>query len=278
MDPEPQARERRRGRPTGARSRPSLAGLPLPAAAAALAEDRRRRAQRGLTAGPYAKWLLGLWPAPLLLLSLAGLRFGVGIEAAAFARVAAGCVQLPRARFLLVLLPALAVLRRSGGPPARHLALGAASLALEAPAWLWVRDAREFSRRSTVASRRTWTRVAGSARTPRRASRSSIASPTSRSREAAYVFIPEAPYDSLVVGVRTRVHGWWWTRGEAEVFRQQLRRCSRRRVPRREQRLELVYVGGRVVGYGVGIFRVLQPGEARSGRSPALEAKWLRPQ
>jgi len=43
----------------------------------------------------------------------------------------------------------------------------------------------------------------------------------------------------------------------------------------RESRLELAYVGGRVKGYGVGLFRVLQPGESRSGRPPALEARWL---
>ena len=39
---------------------------------------------------------------------------------------------------------------------------------------------------------------------------------------------------------------------------------------------ELVYVGGRLAGYGTGIFKVLQPGEAKSGRPPVVEAAYLR--
>ena len=33
---------------------------------------------------------------------------------------------------------------------------------------------------------------------------------------------------------------------------------------------------GEVVGYGVGIFRVLQPGEHKSGQPPIVEAAYLR--
>jgi hypothetical protein len=95
--------------------------------------------------------------------------------------------------------------------------------------------------------------------------------------ERPYVFIPEAPYDSLVDwAVRTRVRWLVVDQGEVDVFRHELRPLLYDSEFRdHERRLELVYVGGRIVGYGVGLFRVLQPGEARTGRPPAMEARWL---
>lgn len=97
---------------------------------------------------PYAKWLLGLWPVPLLLLSLAGLRSGVGVEAVAFVQIAALAVlSFGVPRYLLVLLPALAIL--AALPAARvrgGLALGAASLAVAGVAMMWAWGAREFFR------------------------------------------------------------------------------------------------------------------------------------
>ena len=63
----------------------------------------------------------------------------------------------------------------------------------------------------------------------------------------------------------------------AEVFRSQLEPLLYDEAFRQaEQRLELVYVGGRVAGYGIGIFRVLQPGERKTGRPPAVEAAYLQ--
>jgi hypothetical protein len=263
---------------------PSLAGAAAPPPRPPLARRIADAAHNvRLTAGPYAKWLLGLWPAPLLLLSLAGLRFGVGIEAAAFTQIAAlAAYNSAVPRFLLVLLPALALL--AALPAARlrgRLAIGAATVALAGAAWLWVRDAREFftpfdGHIEAHVDAGRWLGAHSSPGEPVLDRKPYIAFYA----EQPYVFIPEAPYDSLVDwAVRTHVRWLVVDQGEAEVFRQQLRPLLYDGAFReRERRLELVYVGGRVVGYGVGLFRVLQPGEPRSGLPPALEAKWLKPQ
>jgi hypothetical protein len=233
-----------------------------------------------LTALPYARWLLGLWPAPLLLLSLAGLRFGVGVEAAAFMQlVALAAYSSAVPRFLLVLLPALAVL---AALPAARLsrgwALGATAVALAGTVWLWTKGAREFLQpfdghiEAHVDAGR-WLRTHSSPGEPVLDRKPYIAFYAER----PYVFIPEAPYDSLVDwAVRTRVRWLVVDQGEVDVFRHELRPLLYDSEFRdHERRLELVYVGGRVVGYGVGLFRVLQPGEARTGRPPAMEARWL---
>jgi hypothetical protein len=93
-----------------------------------------------------------------------------------------------------------------------------------------------------------------------------------------YRVTPNEPYETLVnAAVRDGVRYLVVDQKISEVFRSQLEPLLYDEAFRaRERRLELVYVGGRVLGYGVGIFRVLQPGERRSGRPPVVEAAYLR--
>jgi hypothetical protein len=228
----------------------------------------------------YAGWLPDLWPVPLLLLSLGGLTCGVGLEMIVFVQIAALAVfnaQVPR--YLLPLIPALAVLaalplRRLRG----RLALAVGALALTGVVMLWVHEAPQF-----------FQPYDGHIEAPRDAGvwlgeHSAPGEPVLDRKpfvafyaERPYVVIPDAPYDSLIAwAVRTKSRWLVVDQGEAAVFRQQLEPLLYDDAFReRETRLELAYVGGRIKGYGVGLFRILQPGEKRSGRPPAIEARWL---
>jgi hypothetical protein len=228
----------------------------------------------------YAEWLPDLWTVPLLMLSLAGLACGLGLETVVFAHLAALAVfnaQVPR--YLLPLIPALAVL---AALPIRRLRgnwlYGIAAMMLVGVAWLWVRELPRFSQpydghiEAHVDAGR-WLFDHSEAGDPVLDRKPFVAFYAQR----PYVFIPDAPYDSLI-GWAVRTHARWLVvdQGEAAVFRRQLEPLLYDDAFReRETRLELVYVGGRIKGYGIGLFRVLQPGEARSGRPPALEARWL---
>ena len=96
--------------------------------------------------------------------------------------------------------------------------------------------------------------------------------------DRGYRVTPDEPYETLVsAAVRDRVRYLVVDQKVAEVFRSQLEPLLYDNLFReREQRLELVYVGGRVAGYGIGIFRVLQPAERKSGQPPTVEAAYLR--
>jgi hypothetical protein len=62
----------------------------------------------------------------------------------------------------------------------------------------------------------------------------------------------------------------------AEVYRRQLEPLLYDAAFRdRETRVELAYVGGRQIGYGIGVFRVLRPGEPKTGRPPDVDAAYL---
>jgi len=245
---------------------------------------RRRLVEAGHNvragAGPYARWLLELWPAPLLLLSIVGATAGAGIVAVAFSQLLAMVAfSFAVSRYLLPMLPALALLAAYSTLRLRRgWAIAAAVLAVAGLAMAWARgapaflapydghieahvDAGEWLGRNSSPGEAVMDRkpyIAFYARRP-------------------YVVMPDATYDSLVTwAVRTRSRWLVVDQGEAAIFRRTLEPLLYDSAFRdRESRLELAYVGGRQIGYGVGLFRVLQPGETRSGRPPAIEAKWL---
>ena len=226
--------------------------------------------------------LLRLWPVPLLLLSLVGLWRRRGLEAVPLLHLVAlpllGLSAQPR--FVLGAVPALAVLAAVpftfGARPWR-LAAGAVALAgalwcglglardLVTPFDGWIHHQRDAGAwlsgvarpGEAVMDRKPW--VAFYAR-------------------CRYDVMPDEPYETIVAtAVRNRVRWLVVDQRVTEIFRAQLEPLLYDGGFRdREQRLELVYVGGRVAGYGIGIFRVLQPGEAKTGRPPAVEAAYLR--
>jgi hypothetical protein len=230
----------------------------------------------------YGRSLLRLWPVPLLLLSLVGLWRRRGLEAVPLLHLVAlpllGLSAQPR--FVLGAVPALAVLAAVpftlGARPWR-LAAGAVALAgalwcglglardLVTPFDGWIHHQRDAGAwlsgvarpGEAVLDRKPW--VAFYAR-------------------CRYDVMPDEPYETIVAtAVRNRVRWLVVDQRVTEIFRAQLEPLLYDGVFRdREQRLELVYVGGRVAGYGIGIFRVLQPGEAKTGRPPAVEAAYLR--
>lgn len=231
----------------------------------------------------HGRALLRLWPVPLLLLSLAGLARRRGLETVPLLHL----VALPllgglsvQPRFMLGAVPALAILAAvplAGGGP-RWRAAGSA-LALAGAVWCGAGLARDLH-----------TPFDGWIDAQRNAGAwlSGVAEPGAVVMDRkpyvafyanrGYRVTPDEPYEPLVsAAVRGHVRYLVVDQKVAEVFRSQLEPLLYDEAFReREQRLELVYVGGRVVGYGVGIFRVLQPGETKSGRPPVVEAAYLR--
>jgi hypothetical protein len=233
-------------------------------------------------AAAYGRSLLRLWPVPLLLLSLLGLWRRRGLEAVPLLHLAAlpllGLSVQPR--FLLGAVPALAILATvplTSGPRPWRLAGGALALAgalwcgvglardLVTPFDGWIHHQRDAGLwlsgvagpGEAVMDRKPW--VAFYAR-------------------CRYDVMPDEPYEALVAAaVRRRARYLVVDQRVTEIFRAQLEPLLYDGDFRdREQRLELVYVGGRVAGYGIGIFKVLQPGEAKTGRPPVVEAAYLR--
>jgi Dolichyl-phosphate-mannose-protein mannosyltransferase len=93
-----------------------------------------------------------------------------------------------------------------------------------------------------------------------------------------YRVIPDEPYDRLIAAaVRDGVRYLVVDQQIAAYFRPQLEPLLYDAEFRdREPRLELVYVGGGGTGYGLGIFRILRPGEGKSGLAPHVETSYLR--
>ena len=230
----------------------------------------------------HGRALLRLWPAPLLLLSLAGLARRRGLEAVALLHL----VALPvlglsvQPRFVLGAVPALAIFAAvplATGPRSWRLAAGALALggvvwcgAVLAPdlhtpfdgwidahrdAGVWLSGVAEPG--TVVMDRKPW-----------------VAFYANR----GYRVTPDEPYETLVnAAVRDGVRYLVVDQRISEIFRSQLEPLLYDGAFRdAEQRLELVYVGGRVSGYGIGIFRVLQPGERKGGQPPTVEAAYLR--
>ena len=233
-------------------------------------------------AAAYGRSLLRLWPVPLLLLSLVGLWRRRGLEAVPLLHL----VALPllglsvQPRFLLGAVPALAILATlplASGPRPWRLAAGALALAgalwcgvglardLVTPFDGWIHHQRDAGLwlsgvagpGEAVMDRKPW--VAFYAR-------------------CRYDVMPDEPYETLVAAaVRdARALPGRGPAGDGDLPRQLEPLLYDGDFRDREQRLELVYVGGRVAGYGIGIFKVLQPGEAKTGRPPVVEAAYLR--
>jgi hypothetical protein len=260
---------------------------PAPAPHAGLVEILARNGPAALRQYPsnavaHGRSLLRLWPAPLLLLSLAGLMRRRGVESLPLLHLAAlpllGLSVQPR--FVLGAVPALAILAAiplAAGRSAWRLA--AAVLALVGLVWCGAGLARDLQMPfdgwidahrnagvwlsgvaepgAVVMDRKPW-----------------VAFYANR----GYRVTPDEPYERLVsAAVRDSVRYLVVDQRISEIFRSQLEPLLYDEAFReREQRLELVYVGGRVAGYGIGIFRVLQPAERKSGLPPTVEAAYLQ--
>lgn len=227
----------------------------------------------------HGRSLLLLWPLPWLALSLWGLFRRRGVEAIPLIELALipflGLSEQPR--FVLAAIPALAILAvvgASAGGKAWRIAAGVLALVgvamcalgagplLKRPfdgwveahrrAGLWLSGVAEPG--DAVMDRKPY--VAFYAR-------------------GAYRVMPDAPYETLVShAVESKVRYLVVDQKVAEVFRRQLEPLLYDAEFReRETRLELIYVGGQR-GYGVGLFRVLAPGEARTGRAPFIDTSY----
>jgi hypothetical protein len=239
-------------------------------------------------AAAHARSLLALWPAPLLVLSLIGLALRRGIEAVPLIELLLlpllGLSQQPR--FVLPAVPALALLalvplvRAAALSPSRARMVRAAggALVFTGAVMCGVHWAGPFR-----------IPLDGSFESNRLAGRwlSGVSEPADvvldrkpyvafyAGRE--YRVMPNEPYETLVRhAVATGVRWLVVDQKVAEIFRAQLEPLLYDAAFReREARLELAYVGGLKRGYGIGVFRVLKPGERKRGRPPVVEATYL---
>ena len=230
----------------------------------------------------HGRSLLRLWPAPLLLLSLAGLARRRDLEAVPLLHLVAlpllGLSAQPR--FVLGAVPALAILAVIP-LTATHgrWRMGLSALALVGAAWGGASLGRDLATPFDGwidAHRNAGVWLSGVA--PPGAIVMDRKPWVAFYAHCGYRVTPDEPYETLVgAAVRDGVRYLVVDQKVAEVFRSQLEPLLYDEGFRdREQRLELIYVGGRVAGYGIGIFRVLQPGERRTGRPPTVEAAYLR--
>jgi hypothetical protein len=233
-------------------------------------------------AAAHARSLIDLWPAPLLLLSLVGLVRRRGIEAVPLVALLLlpllGLTRQPR--FVLAAIPSLAILAAVPfgwtGRPSVRAALAVAWIA--GGLWCWVGLAKPFR-----------VPLDGSFESHRGAGLwlGTVAAPedvvldrkpyVAFYARRAYRVMPDEPYERLMrYAVESGARWLVVDQKVAEIFRQQLEPLLYDAAFRdRERRVELVYVGGRARGYGIGIFKVLRPGEKKSGRPPVIEAAYL---
>ena len=245
------------------------------------------RAVRALGGAPGVAWtqlgsLLRLWPMPLLVLSLWGLTRRRGLESLPLLYLfVVPFLGLPgQPRFLMSVLPALAIAAAVAlaATSSRPLRLGAAVVALAGalmcavPMWpdiLLPFDAHEQAQQEAgewldgqsqpddaVMDRKPY--VAFYAGRP-------------------YRVMPSGSYEDIIGAAQASGVRWLvLDEGVVRVFRPQLLPLLHDRGFReREGRLEGVYLGGRFHGYGIAIFKVLRPGESRTGRAPVLNVNWL---
>ena len=251
------------------------------ALSAAIRELPVALAQYPANALVHGRSLLQLWPPALLLLSLAGLVMAPGWAAIPLLHLIAipllGLSGQPR--FVLPALPALAAL--AVVPLARgRTGVRRAAWALAAAGVIWcgVVDGRVVTRAfdGTFDVQRdagTWLSGVSEPGDPVMDRKPYVAFYAHR----PYVPMPDVSYDSVLdAAVRDRVRWFVLDQRVIEIYRPQLEPLLYDAAFRdRERRLELVYVGGRVEGFGVGLFRVLQPGEAKTGQPPVVRASYL---
>lgn len=236
-------------------------------------------------ASGYGRLLLGLWPWPLLLLSLWGLARQPGLEWLALLPLLAlpllGGLGL-QSRLLLGALPALAILAArplaDARGPAWRRGIGVAWLA--GAVWCGIANAREFqipfdSYQEDQKDAGRWLAGRSGAAELVMDRKPYVAFYADR----PYRVMPDDPYDSLVAAAqRAGVRYLVLDEGLVRVFRPQLSPLLFDAGFRdRERRLELVYLAGRYQGYSVAIFRLLRPGEAKTGQPPHFDVRWLGP-
>jgi hypothetical protein len=223
----------------------------------------------------HARSVLHFWPVPLFLLSVIGFVRRRGVESLALLHL----VALPllglsgQPRFVLCVVPTLAILAVAAvaWPANRLLRLGAAALLVGGLTWSWIRlgEEIEFAFDGYLGADRQaglWL-----------ADNSDPADPV-MDRKPFIAFYARRPYrvtpdlsaDSIIaVAQQTYVRYLVVDEGVSRLFRKQLLPLLYDKAFRdARDRLEAVYVGGHFKGYGLAIFRVLQPGEPRSGLPP----------
>jgi hypothetical protein len=269
-----QAEEARFLRPAGAQAPPVESG------AATLVHMMRQAPRHALAHG---RFVLGMWPAPLLVLSFWGLTRRRGIEAIPLLHLLAmPFVALEQPRFVLSAIPSLAILATVPLSMVTRRALTSALgiLAAAGMTWCWAANYGEVvlpieGYGGAQKDAGEWLAGAASPDDPVMDRKPHLAFYAG----LPYRVMPDAPYDTLldlVVGRGVR----YLVLDEAvvRVFRPQLKPLLYDSAFRgREPRLEMVYVGGHFKGYGLMIFRVLRPGEAPSGRSPRFDVRWRTP-
>lgn len=230
----------------------------------------------------HGSTLLQLWPVPLLLLSIWGLARRPGLEAIPVLHLAALPVFSLSAipRFILPVIPALAILavRPVAQAPRRkwRIALGAIGvvglawslrtypvvresfdgyIAAHQEAGQWLSGVAEDD--AVVMDRKPYVAFYANRR---------------------YRPIPDDPYETII-GFARRENVRYLVVDEAvdRIFRPQLLPLLYDSDFRtRESRLEAIYAGGHVQRYGITIFRILRPGESKSGKPPAFFVRWAR--
>ena len=230
----------------------------------------------------HTRSLLQLWPLPLLLLSGWGFARRRGLESVPLLHLAvlplAALAFIPR--FVLGVVPALAILATVplAAAAGRTVRVLIAVAWLAGAGWAAVNAARDFT--LPYDADETVHRDAGEWL-------AGVAEPgavvTDRKPYVAfyadrpYRVMPLAAYDRIIEFARASgVRYLVVDEGVARVFRPQLLPLLYQPGFReRESRLEMIYVGGHRKGYGIGIFRVLAPGEPKSGKPPYFDVRWV---
>jgi len=232
----------------------------------------------------YGRLLLGLWPAPLMLLALWGLVMRPGFESLAFIPILAlpllGGLGL-QPRLLLGAIPALAILSARPLAAARGRVWRGALAVVWATGAVWCAAANAAEFRRPFDSFQEDQKDAGRWLAGHSAPEDVVMDRkpyVAFYADRPYEVMPDEPYDTLVTAaVRSGVRYLVLNEGLVRVFRPQLNPLLFDPVFRdREQRLQAVYVAGRFKGYNVAIFRVLQPGEPKTAEPPYTDVRWLR--
>jgi hypothetical protein len=226
--------------------------------------------------------LLELWPIPLLALSIWGVVLRRGIESIPLLYLAAvPFLGLPgQPRFLISVIPSLAIVAAVGPArvPSRALRLAVAVLAIAGavmcavPLWpdiLLPFDTHELAQQEAG----EWLNGVSNPTDPVMDRKPYVAFYADR----PYRVMPSGTYEEIVsAAVSSGVRYLALDEGVVRVFRPELLPLLHDAQFRaRETRLEGVYIGGRFHGHAIAIFRVLRPGEAKTGRPPATNIQWL---
>jgi hypothetical protein len=226
--------------------------------------------------------LLELWPIPLLALSIWGLVLRRGIESIPLLYlVLVPFLGLPeQRRFLVSLVPSLAIAAAVGPSrvSVRAVRLAAAALAVAGvvmcavPLWpdiLLPFDTHEQAQQEAG----EWLSGVSDPADAVMDRKPYVAFYADR----PYRVMPSGTYEEIVSSaVQTGVRFLALDEAVVRVFRPELLPLLHDAQFRaHENRLEGVYIGGRFHGHAIAIFRVLRPGETKTGRPPVTNVHWL---